>query len=224
MTRTACVALLAWVTACHSSAPAPPTPPPVSSPAPPSEPKAKLVDAGHTPDSSEGSGWSSMSDESPCERACAELYDCVVEQGEQGLAAATTIELGCLEACVPSPAPVQGSLFGCELPSAASEPARCDPFLACVRDAWPERGPIAAPSPAPGPIPVHHGTGCERACWAFAHCEDKAWDPEERSGIALCAQQCSEVLDNEQERRVGQCTQLPDCPEIERCILALPGA
>ena len=232
---TAWLALLCCccMAACHPATPSTPTPtpPPASSPGVPAIFDA-IGETGETGDRGDGAtdgatgdaddagppNTPAASDGSPCERSCAELHACVIEQGERGPAAASSIELGCLEACVPSPTP--GSLFGCELPSASAETAPCGFFLACVRDAWPQAG--AGPVKDPGV--AQRGPGCEQACWAFARCRGADQDQGDRDAIGLCIRQCSETLDDEQERLAGECTDLPDCREIKRCILAIPGA
>jgi hypothetical protein len=213
--RAAGLVLLCCAGGCHSPGPSDSAPPPVSSPPPHATLEGVAVAEPGVAGDEDSSGRSSGS---PCEQACAEVHDCVLAQGEGESAAATSIELGCLEACVPSPA--LGSLFGCELPSASAKLNRCAPFLACVREAWPQ----PQPDPQPSPAVVDQRPGCERACWAFARCAGKDQDAEDHHGIAMCIEQCSAVLDDEQERRAGACAELPDCHEIDRCVLSLPGA
>jgi hypothetical protein len=223
-------ALLCCVAGCHGSGPSNPTPPPVSRPPPPAKVEPVAVAEPDVAGDVATPDVSKVSSGSPCEQSCAELHDCVLAQDEGGSAAATSIELGCLAACVPTQ-PMEreasstlGSLFGCELPSASArvDPGvdRCASFLACVRAAWPQ----PQPDPQPSPAVLDQQTGCERACWAYARCTGKDQDAGDHHAIAMCAEQCSAALDDEQERRAGACPELPDCHEIERCVLSLPGA
>ncbi|KIG19531.1 hypothetical protein DB30_00040 [Enhygromyxa salina] len=178
MTRSWLIAL-GCVIGCQRSEPAtPPTPPQVSSPATASSPTPQPRPTGVTPDtsdSSDSSDWEPAPARggSPCERSCGELHDCVIEAGVHGPRAAVWIELECLAACVTSPPPsaASPSLFGCALPAASrADAARCDPFLACVRDAWPDQAASAGPTSS---VVVPVAKGCDRACWAFARCQGR---------------------------------------------------
>lgn len=215
----ALIELLLCAAGCHRVGPPAPTPTPISAPTPDtsSTPAARDHDPVDDTGGPRHSGIPAAVDASACEQSCAELYTCVIEAGNDGPAAASSIELGCLEACIPRPD--HGSLFGCELPLASVAPARCPPFLACVREAWPKQGLNVAP-----PVVEHVGPGCERACWAFARCEAKDQTEDEIRGITKCIQKCGEALDDAQERRVGECSDLPACDALEACVLSLPGA
>jgi hypothetical protein len=148
-----------------------------------------------------------------CELVCAEVHACLLAQGDRA-AAAASIELGCLGACVGRPE--RGTLFGCEPPASTAAEA-CAPFLACVRDAWPEeRG-----SDGTATVVVPSGEGCQLACEAFGRCRGISSDDW---AIAECVKICDRSLDEELERQAGACALLPECSEIERCIEVLPGA
>ncbi|PRQ08255.1 hypothetical protein [Enhygromyxa salina] len=218
MTRLTWLVLLGCVGGCHAE-PAAPTPPPlVATPAADPTPEPTIG----TSETSELEPLPAVASGSPCERSCARLHGCVIAQGERGVAAAASIELGCLAACVQDPGPDAGtSLFGCELPPAPSQPDSCAPFLECVGGAWPSK---ARPLPEGGSIPLIEATGCERACWAYARCEDKADTDEDERNIERCIEKCGQILDDEQELILGQCASLPDCRDIEHCVLSTPGA
>lgn len=157
-----------------------------------------------------------------CERGCAEVGDCVVATNMHPPAGAALIELRCLEACVTAERDAETTaassteLFGCARPAKAGalEAETCEPYLSCVRDAWP-----SAASAASASVEGWSGDdGCEQACEVFGRCWDNWTLPEQ---IASCVRKCEQTLDAEEERMVGACTLRPSCDEITACITEL---
>ncbi|MFO7562237.1 MAG: hypothetical protein R6X02_06310, partial [Enhygromyxa sp.] len=150
-------------------------------------------------------GWTSALESSACELVCADVYSCLLLDGEER--AAASIELGCLDACVRAP----GAFAACERPGsiAADE---CAALLGCARAAWPSEE-------RPTTIVEAGRDGCGIACRALARCRGFPEDKAE-----LCAAQCREVLDAGQQRMAAECGDFETCPAIESCVNALPGA
>ncbi|PRQ04180.1 hypothetical protein ENSA5_10180 [Enhygromyxa salina] len=227
MTRaTLLLALVASLSACRPAAPAPapaPSRPSASSSGAVSEkPRAVEPEAPDEPEApgepgapSEPGAWTAVLGASACELGCADVHDCVVVEGEQSPAAAAAIELSCLDACLAAPDRDPATLYGCERPSTHEAPT-CEPFLACVRGAWPDRR-----SERP---PLVEYNGCELACLAFARCYDRERTDQDRDGIQECTRECGEVLDDEQQQAVGACASLSSCEDVIECIIAHPGA
>jgi hypothetical protein len=152
-----------------------------------------------------------------CEQSCGEVHDCALLERTYTPAAAAAIELGCVRACLSTPA--RATLFGCRRPTTI-EPGTCGQFLVCVDAAWPQAGSeIGVETPENDP---HTGSDpCARACDVFARCWDPATTPEL---IEQCAEQCREALDAEEERRFGSCADLPECADILMCVAETPNA
>jgi hypothetical protein len=151
--------------------------------------------------------------ESACEQSCGEVHDCALVDGSYAPTAAAAIELRCVGACLSTPE--RATLFGCRRPTVI-EPGACSPFLACVSAAWPTGN-----TESPTEIVVDHGGGCARACDAFARCWDPSTTPDR---IAQCVEQCQQALDDAGERRIGTCSELPECADIMTCVAETPGA
>ena len=149
-----------------------------------------------------------------CERSCGDLHTClrVLERGSP--AAASTIELGCLEACLGSG--THSPLLACPGPSPETLPSSCAGYTTCMHAAWVEPVPKLAPKEL-----TRSGRGCERACLNFAVCRDLPMNTGDREAIDDCVEKCVAVLDPSQEKLAGECTTLEDCDEVQRCILAL---
>jgi hypothetical protein len=152
-------------------------------------------------------GWTAASEGSPCERTCANLHACLVLEGRER-AAAATIEIGCLGACLGA----TKAFSACE-DQAASGLDGCASLQTCVRAAWPAQD-------EPEPIVVDAASdGCGLACAALARCREKPSDAAEE-----CARQCRLILSENQQLGARSCAVLESCPAVEDCVFALPGA
>lgn len=158
--------------------------------------------------------WLPTADGSPCEHLCAGVFDCrIVESSTH--AAASSVELGCLDACTRTAgAEPTGAFASCELVDAPGE-SSCSPFMACVRAAWPG---ATQPGPEPGVDPVMRD-GCQVGCERFAECEGAP--PE---AARMCTEGCRDALNAEQEAAFGECSKFDDCVQVEMCIMNIPGA
>jgi hypothetical protein len=143
---------------------------------------------------------------SPCELSCADVHACVLVEGRT-VAEASTIELGCLDGCVRAPT----AFTSCPRPQPVDQ-SGCSEFLGCTRRAWPdeERPPTIVDEPT---------NGCAAVCAAFSICK---WG--ELLAVEECTKMCKLDLDPEQEQVAMQCTKLPECEAILRCIDSVPHA
>lgn len=152
-----------------------------------------------------------------CEQSCGQVHDCALLEPTYTPAAAASIELSCVRACLNTPE--RATLFGCGRPSAI-EPGPCGSFLACVEAAWPEAGGSGAVAELPGPD-EGRGDPCMRGCDVFARCWNPATTPEM---VEQCAEQCRQALDDEEERHFGTCADLPECADVLSCVENTPKA
>lgn len=150
---------------------------------------------------------------SACEWSCADVHDCTLVTGGYTPAAAASIELGCLRACVATPERV--TLFGCGRPSTI-EPGPCGPFLDCVAASWPDARPQA-----PAPVVDPATDGCRLACVAFGRCFDAYTEPGD---MDQCAELCRQSQNADGQRHLAGCARLPSCSEILECVSSTPGA
>src|SRR5690606_557603 len=116
-------------------------------------------------------GWTAAIEGSACGLTCADVYSCLLAEGDGRSAA--TIELGCLGACVRAP----GAFASCERPRSITAD-QCASYLACARAAWPsEDRPATIVEPGPD--------GCGIACRALGRCRGFPLENAEE-----CARQC----------------------------------
>ena len=137
---------------------------------------------------------------------CADVHACLLVD-DRAPAEAAQVELGCLDACVREPE----GFVACPRPEPVG-PETCPPYLACAEAAWPGEGREATVVEGPP-------DGCGLACAALAKCRGV---PVEAA--LLCAEQCREVLDVDLQREAARCIEHEECPKIEQCVFALPGA
>jgi hypothetical protein len=143
---------------------------------------------------------------SPCELACADVYECWLVEGHEQ-AAAAKIELLCLGACVRA----SEAFASCERPGSITAD-QCAGYLGCVREAWPEGA-------GPSTIIDSSVDGCGGACGALGRCAGATLDE-----IEACTRDCRKLDNPELDRLAAECAELDDCPSIIGCVLALPGA
>ena len=150
--------------------------------------------------------WASFPEGSRCERLCARVFECVLDEGKEDEAGAASIELGCLRACVEGPE--LGPFGSCEAK------AGCGDLLGCVRASWP-----ASPEPPRPSVESPPSAGCRHACNALASCYSASQDEADR-----CVKRCREALPAEREAAIGECAEQDDCGELERCMKSFPGS
>lgn len=199
------------VTACRPTPTPTPAPPEhAEASADPSEPGSPEPRDAETPAPTPErfAAWTDVGEVSPCERSCANVHACVVLEGRPR-AAAATIELGCLDACVRA----TEAFTRCEWPSTLTAD-RCASSLTCIRAAW------STPTDPHTPTVIEPASdGCDLACAALARCHDRPIESAE-----TCARQCRKVLPEAQQLVARDCAALEGCSAIEDCVLALPGA
>ena len=153
--------------------------------------------------------WIDAERPNACELSCAVVHDCLLLGGDEP-AAAASIELGCLGACVSAPA----RFARCDPGPVTADPAgHCEGFLACVREAWPRDGETDTPQVDPVV------DGCTAACKRFAACEGA-----DDTAAKKCGELCREALSPGSQDLIGQCAGLDDCVQVEMCIRSFPGA
>jgi len=156
----------------------------------------------------------------PCEASCGALHGCLVLDGQPPHVAAS-IEIGCLENCV-AQAPPNDPPFGCARPEPVELP-RCEPFRACVEQAWVPVDQLPPPSPFDD---AELGAGCERVCQVYASCRglNQASSTGDREAIDKCIQRCQLLLEPSSIERAEACTRIGECAEIQTCLEAIPRA